>query len=161
MARNISCEGKKRQGGFARWMWSIRDLVARHGVFGMRFRRQYSHTLSRNIWKKHCHIGGFDNCCIHVIFIRKIFPHVAWAFIGQKQQKSPHMAGLHKKTNFAESMFTQCWAGGTPAPQAPQRRRAKSPGQRPPAVQPSAGSAPRHHRAHRQILKHGRNRCAR
>ena len=103
----------------------------------------------------------FDNCCIHVIFIRKIFPHVAWAFIGQKQQKSPHMAGLHKKTNFAESMFTQCWAGGTPAPQAPQRRRAKSPGQRPPAVQPSAGSAPRHHRAHRQILKHGRNRCAR
>ena len=102
MARNISCEGKKRQWRFARWMWSIRDLVARHGVFGMRFRRQYSHTLSRNIWKKHCHIGGFDNCCIHVIFIRKIFPHVAWAFIGQKQQKSPHMAGLHKKTNLAD-----------------------------------------------------------
>ena len=88
MARNISCEGKKRQGRFARWMWNIRDLVARHGVFGLRFRRHYSHTLSRNIWKKHCPIGGLYGSCSQFTFLFKTFPHFAKAFVGQGYKKA-------------------------------------------------------------------------
>jgi hypothetical protein len=33
-------------------MWSNREGAARRGASGLPFRWQYSHTLSRNIWKK-------------------------------------------------------------------------------------------------------------
>ncbi len=97
MARNISCEGKKRQGGFARWMWSIRDLVARHGVFGLRFRRHYSHTLSRNIWKKHCHIGDSITVVFTLSLYAKYFHTLPGHLLGRNNKKAHTWRACTKK----------------------------------------------------------------